>query len=268
MSSSGQALARFSFGKGRRYGDSARLGVGAWGWTKRPGTEQLPPPDTMNARSQPEPITNLRVGGVDYRVRRADANALLDDLIANGGEERHIPYWADLWPGASGIVARIHRLPELVAGRVVLDLGCGLGFAGIAAAKLGAKKVYLGDHMPEAVERAVENARLNDVGDLCEGRQFDWRVNHPPVGTEVILAADVLYDLNEHPFLAELFAERVGPEVDILVGDPGRKPTPKFFAKPRLASMAFEMTIEKCEFDGKPRDVQIYHRPGRRADAA
>jgi len=222
----------------------------------------------MNSPRPVDAPQSLRVGGVEYLVRRADANALLDELIAQGGEERHIPYWADLWPGASGIVARIQRMPELVAGRVVLDLGCGLGLAGIAAAKLGAKRVYLADHMPDAVALAPKNANLNGVGEFCEGRRFDWRVNHPPVGTQTILAADVLYDLNEHPFLAELFAERTLPEVDILVGDPGRKPTPKFFAKPRLAPLGFEMTLERAEFDGQQRDIQIYHRRGKRPDAA
>ena len=50
-------------------------------------------------------------------------------------------------------------------GDVCIDLGCGSGILGIAAAKLGAEKCYLTDIDPVAVESAAHNAALNRVQD-------------------------------------------------------------------------------------------------------
>lgn len=50
-----------------------------------------------------------------------------------------------------------------LAGKSVLDLGCGSGILAIAAVKMGASRVLAVDIDPMAVEVAKENARLNGV---------------------------------------------------------------------------------------------------------
>ena len=47
------------------------------------------------------------------------------------------PYWCRVWPSALMLAAALTQHPELVRGRRVLELGCGLGLCGIAAAKAG-----------------------------------------------------------------------------------------------------------------------------------
>ncbi len=46
---------------------------------------------------------------------------------------------------------------------VCIDVGCGSGILGISAVKLGAKKAYLTDIDPIAVESSLHNAKLNGV---------------------------------------------------------------------------------------------------------
>ena len=46
---------------------------------------------------------------------------------------------------------------------VCIDVGCGSGILGISAIKLGAKKAYLTDIDPIAVESSLHNSRLNGV---------------------------------------------------------------------------------------------------------
>lgn len=119
-------------------------------------------------------------------------------------------YWAFCW--ASGAVLARYLLdnPELVAGKRVLDFGCGSGVAGIAAAKAGAAEVIACDIDPAALSAAKANAQLNQVAlTLCDN--FD----NVSGEVDVILAADVLYDRENLPWLAR-FQEKADT---VLVGD-------------------------------------------------
>ena len=80
---------------------------------------------------------------------------------------------------------------ELLPGQTLLDLGCGAGLVGIAAAKvLGEGAVVLTDVDPAAVACARENAARNGVagvrivqGDALEAVDatgFDWILSNPP----------------------------------------------------------------------------------------
>ena len=119
-------------------------------------------------------------------------------------------YWAFCW--ASGAVLARHLLdhPQCVAGKRVLDFGCGSGVVATAAAMAGAAEVIACEIDPNARMATDANARLNQVAlTLCD--DFD------KVGGEVdvILAADVLYDRENLPWLAR-FQKRAA---QVLVGD-------------------------------------------------
>lgn len=47
------------------------------------------------------------------------------------------PYWCRPWPSAIALAQLILQNPDLVRGKRVCDIGCGLGLAGIAAALSG-----------------------------------------------------------------------------------------------------------------------------------
>ena len=55
-----------------------------------------------------------------------------------------------------------------LAGKTVVDFGCGSGILGIAALKLGAEKVIGIDIDPQALLASQDNANRNDVGDKIE----------------------------------------------------------------------------------------------------
>ncbi len=52
-----------------------------------------------------------------------------------------------------------------LAGKTVVDYGCGSGILAIAALKLGAREAVAVDHDPQALEASRENARKNRVAD-------------------------------------------------------------------------------------------------------
>lgn len=70
----------------------------------------------------------------------------------------------------AGLVDTLRRRP----GAAVLDVGCGSGILGIAAARLGAGRVVMIDNDPVAVSVANENAEKNGV--------FGIEVSGTPVG--------------------------------------------------------------------------------------
>ena len=60
--------------------------------------------------------------------------AVMDHYIASGQEHRD-PYWCDVWPSALAAAAELAELD--LTGRTLVDIGCGLGTVGIAAALQG-----------------------------------------------------------------------------------------------------------------------------------
>lgn len=83
-----------------------------------------------------------------------------------------------------------------LAGKTVIDMGCGSGILGIAAAKLGAKSVILSDIDPQAVEASNANIALNGAGNICRTVLGD--LNTDSVKADAVIAnitADILLKL-------------------------------------------------------------------------
>ncbi|GAB5411410.1 MAG: hypothetical protein ChlgKO_05240 [Chlamydiales bacterium] len=57
----------------------------------------------------------------------------------------------------------LQLMPEHIAGKTIVDIGCGSGILSIAALKLGAKKVYALDISDDALEHTQKNAERNHV---------------------------------------------------------------------------------------------------------
>ncbi|MDX8430994.1 MAG: 50S ribosomal protein L11 methyltransferase [Candidatus Algichlamydia australiensis] len=75
-------------------------------------------------------------------------------LVAGGG-------FGDLSHPTTRLMLQL--LPYQVKNRVVIDIGCGSGILSVAAAKLGAKKVYGLDICEEARRHTRANAKCNGV---------------------------------------------------------------------------------------------------------
>lgn len=75
----------------------------------------------------------------------------------------------------------------------VIDLGCGSGVLGIAAARLGWAPVLGLDFDPLAVDATRDNARVNGVGEAVSARRFDLR--SAPVPAAPLVLANLLAPL-------------------------------------------------------------------------
>lgn len=108
------------------------------------------------------------------------------------GKQQDIPYWAIVWPAARLIASWLGRHAELVAGRTVLDIGCGGGLAGIAAAKAGAARVIANDTDGAALAMAMRNASANGVS--LEIESGNLLAAPPSPVWDVLLVGDLFYE--------------------------------------------------------------------------
>ncbi len=137
------------------------------------------------------------------------------------------PYWAFCWGSGQALARFLLDHPEQVRGLRVVDLGCGSGVAGIAAARAGAASVVAVDRDPLALEAARANAASNGVD---PGRLRTARVL--PEDWDVLLAADLLYETALRPSLAELCRVAETRGARILAAEPNRPGNPGHAASP------------------------------------
>ena len=91
---------------------------------------------------------------IEYEKKDGEQIVLLDSNMAFGTGEHET---------TSSCVELLQEY--LTQSSVCIDVGCGSGILGISALKLGAKKAYLTDIDPIAVESATHNCKLNGVAD-------------------------------------------------------------------------------------------------------
>lgn len=168
--------------------------------------------------------TEVVIGGRRYELLRPGN---IDDLISEEefSIDDRIPYWAECWPSSRVLAERLTT--ERGAGRTLLELGCGIGLVSIAAAQAGFE-VLATDYYADALEFASANAERHGISDL-DTRLIDWRKLPDDLGTfDVVVASDVLYEREQPPLVARVFAETLRPGGLGLLTDPGRRPADAF----------------------------------------
>lgn len=152
-------------------------------------------------------------------LRPRDAEALLSDEAFERDE--FLPYWAELWPSATAL-ARVVGARALRGART-LELGCGLGLVGLAAAAAGGR-VTATDWAADSITLLERNAARNGL--TLEALCVDWSEPDAIVARapwQLVLASDVLYEARNGLALLPLLPRLVDTRGEIWLADPGRR---------------------------------------------
>jgi predicted nicotinamide N-methyase len=174
----------------------------------------------------------VQFGSIEFPFTRvADPDRVLDEVAEEedrrerlGGarieEPLHLPYWAELWESAAGIAQHLARAPANIANQRVLDLGCGQGLAGCAAAALGAH-VLFADLEPPALLFAMLNSL--PFSPRARTRRLNWQRDRLDEKFNLIIGADILYERKQWKFLEPFWRAHLKDGGQVLLGEPGRQ---------------------------------------------
>jgi predicted nicotinamide N-methyase len=168
------------------------------------------------------PVQTLRVGDVAVQLSAApDIDALLDFYASTQPSNDHaIPYYAVLWDSAKALASHLAARHGTLAGRSVVELGCGLGLPSIVAAMRGAR-VTATDFHPDCEAFLRRNAEQNGV--TLEFAALDWSAVPSDWPTfDFVLASDVIYHAASLPHLVAAASRLCHAGGLILFADPGR----------------------------------------------
>ena len=148
-------------------------------------------------------IESIEIESELFEIERPrDDEPLVRRAVERG--ELDPSYWARIWPTSRAMAAWALRSPMLGPESRVLEIGCGLGLVGIAAARRGAT-VLMTDFDERAIALARRNAERNGADASVE--PFDWR--ELPLESwsfDILIASDVLYRPAAHDEIARLIA--------------------------------------------------------------
>jgi predicted nicotinamide N-methyase len=134
-----------------------------------------------------------------------------------------------VWECSFDLVDYVFANKELVAGKRVLELGCGQSLPGIACALLDAAKVCLHDYNAEVIQFAtMPTVKLNlqkwDKSDLLarfsfhSGSWADFKVAETQKRFDIILMAETLYNKDYYTQLFELVKHCLAPGAVCIIG--------------------------------------------------
>jgi predicted nicotinamide N-methyase len=171
----------------------------------------------------------------------ADPDGVLDEMTT---PEPHMPYWATPWPSGLAMAEQgLERRAEL-AGRKVLELGCGLGTTATALALAGAE-LAVSDCFPETLAFCQLNV-LQNTGRAVTPVLADWRTREGREALGVmgrgrlVIAADVLYEKEDVEPLMELIGALAGGDGEFWLAEPGRATSTAFVERAISAGWGVE----------------------------
>ena len=199
---------------------------------------QVPAPPSPQEAAPGNPAL---VEHVFHMWRPAEPDRLLEHpaTVAAFGQDEYMPYWCDLWP-VSRMLSKAILSENWKPGTPALELGCGLGMAGVAALARGLQ-VTFADYDATALRFAAANALAHGYTQW-ELLPMDW--SQPPARKfPILFGADLLYEMRSVAPVVRLLQHMLLPEGIAWITDQDRTPMTLWRKTLRDQGFRFDTTI-------------------------
>jgi predicted nicotinamide N-methyase len=196
----------------------------------------------------------IQVGQVKLEILqiRDLEDFLVSNIETQGLSLENFPYWAMVWDAALVLADfLVKQTPQ--ANRTILEIGAGLGFAGLCAAARG-HQVTLTDTIPDALAFArlsllhnhLKNAQIEYLDWLSPALSgtFDW-----------IVASDILYETKNFEPVMKVFERYLKPGGKIYLTQGIRGAGPKAFFD--LIKTKFVVRFQEKKLHSSEEDKKI-----------
>lgn len=162
-------------------------------------------------------------GGADLHIRSLlDCQQFFDphgDAEAAGISSASWPLFGLIWPSAR-ILAGVMQTHE-IAGKRILEIGCGLGLASMVAHRRLAD-ITASDCHPLTGSFLQQNLTLNALPPI-KYQTGNWGRDNPLLGEfDLIIGSDVLYERGQADLLSAFIEIHAAATVEIIIIDPNR----------------------------------------------
>eukprot|EP00930_Biecheleria_cincta_P085822 TRINITY_DN7518_c0_g2_i1.p1 TRINITY_DN7518_c0_g2~~TRINITY_DN7518_c0_g2_i1.p1 ORF type:complete len:312 (-),score=55.53 TRINITY_DN7518_c0_g2_i1:129-1064(-) len=159
-----------------------------------------------------------------------------------------------VWPSALFLAQFLSHCSSFIQDKRVLELGSGVGLAGLSAAVHGAESVLITDKEAAAVELVERNAQANGVQDLVRWQVLDWtkESTFPDEKFDVIIGADILLFQGFHGELAKFLARHLAEGGRALISDPRQR-----YMRPHFQQQCELVDLEVGELFASPDQVLL-----------
>lgn len=195
-------------------------------------------------------LLTVRLGGHDFRIRAlTDLQQFADPTGSARRAGISSSLWSlfgQVWPSGRVLAEAMSRFD--IAGKRILELGCGLGLSSLVLAHRRAD-VVASDHHPLAESFLAYNAGLNDLPAVTY-RDLPWSLPDTTLGSfDLIIGSDILYERDHALQIAAMMLRHARPDAELLITDPGRGNSGPFTRA--MAAQGYMVTEQRSRFDEK-----------------
>jgi predicted nicotinamide N-methyase len=134
-----------------------------------------------------------------------------------------------------------------IAGKSILEVGCGIGLCSLVLQQRGAN-ITASDYHPLAEEFLRYNTDLNGLLPI-HFQNAPWAGPNPTLGRfDLLVGSDLLYERDHPSVLAAFLACHANPSAQVLLTDPGRTYCGQFSTK--MAAQGYTRTEQRRHFTG------------------
>ena len=192
----------------------------------------------------------LHVGGHPWNLRVLSDTQQYADPDGHGERmgisSAQWSLFGQVWPSGQQLAQAMQDFD--IAGKRILELGCGIGLASLVLQRRGAS-VVASDIHPLADAFLAYNSALNALP-AVHYRQLSWDVPLETLGRfDLIIGSDLLYERGQPERLGAVIERHALPGAEVLLTDPGRGHSARF--SKLLAAQGFAMEARRSSVDGE-----------------